>query len=150
MLGLVTNFIQKLLDQLPFPRCSGCELLLGSPLTPSLPLCSLQLAIIHYLEDTRPNPRILPQDPKKRAQVRMIADHIVSGIQPLQVLPCHIHANEETRMGFQESVSLKSSVSLNCCQPRERQTLRLRVSRCLASASSANDNNTIFPTKKIL
>ncbi|XP_069639883.1 maleylacetoacetate isomerase isoform X3 [Haliaeetus albicilla] len=45
-----------------------------------------QLAIIHYLEDTCPNPRLLPQDLKKRAQVRMIADHIVSGIQPLQNL----------------------------------------------------------------
>uniref|UniRef100_A0A8C3U7V6 maleylacetoacetate isomerase n=1 Tax=Catharus ustulatus TaxID=91951 RepID=A0A8C3U7V6_CATUS len=45
-----------------------------------------QLAIINYLEETHPNPRLLPQDPKKRAQVRMIADHIVSGIQPLQNL----------------------------------------------------------------
>ncbi|XP_062433992.1 maleylacetoacetate isomerase-like isoform X3 [Rhea pennata] len=45
-----------------------------------------QIAIIHYLEETRPNPRLLPQDPKKRAQVRMISDHIVSGIQPLQNL----------------------------------------------------------------
>lgn len=44
------------------------------------------LAIIQYLEDTRPNPRLLPQDPKKRAQVRMISDHIASGIQPLQNL----------------------------------------------------------------
>ncbi|KAK2523906.1 Gstz1 [Columba guinea] len=44
------------------------------------------LAIIHYLEDTRPNPRLLPQDPKKRAQVRMIADHIAAGIQPIQNL----------------------------------------------------------------
>ncbi|XP_068539212.1 maleylacetoacetate isomerase isoform X3 [Anas acuta] len=47
---------------------------------------SQSLAIIHYLEDTRPNPRLLPQDPKKRAQVRMISDHIASGIQPLQNL----------------------------------------------------------------
>ncbi|XP_053143071.1 maleylacetoacetate isomerase isoform X2 [Hemicordylus capensis] len=47
---------------------------------------SQSLAIIEYLEETRPNPRILPQDPKKRAQVRMISDHIVSGIQPLQNL----------------------------------------------------------------
>ncbi|XP_017687050.1 PREDICTED: maleylacetoacetate isomerase isoform X4 [Lepidothrix coronata] len=47
---------------------------------------SQSLAIIHYLEETRPNPSLLPQDPKKRAQVRMIADHIVSGIQPLQNL----------------------------------------------------------------
>ncbi|XP_010214669.1 PREDICTED: maleylacetoacetate isomerase isoform X1 [Tinamus guttatus] len=45
---------------------------------------SQSLAIIHYLEETRPSPRLLPQDPKKRAQVRMISDHIVSGIQPLQ------------------------------------------------------------------
>ncbi|KAM4778654.1 maleylacetoacetate isomerase isoform 3-T3 [Cyanocitta cristata] len=46
---------------------------------------SQSLAIINYLEETCPNPRLLPQDPKKRAQVRMIADHIASGIQPLQV-----------------------------------------------------------------
>ncbi|XP_064006550.1 maleylacetoacetate isomerase isoform X3 [Pogoniulus pusillus] len=48
-------------------------------------LCQ-SLAIIHYLEDTHPNPRLLPQDPKKRAQVRMVAEHITSGIQPLQNL----------------------------------------------------------------
>ncbi|NXD05719.1 MAAI isomerase, partial [Nothocercus nigrocapillus] len=47
---------------------------------------SQSLAIIHYLEETRPIPRLLPQDPKKRAQVRMISDHVVSGIQPLQNL----------------------------------------------------------------
>ncbi|KAH0620470.1 hypothetical protein JD844_020971 [Phrynosoma platyrhinos] len=47
---------------------------------------SQSLAIIEYLEETRPNPRILPQDPKTRAQVRMISDHIVTGIQPLQNL----------------------------------------------------------------
>ncbi|KAJ6661268.1 hypothetical protein lerEdw1_015405 [Lerista edwardsae] len=46
----------------------------------------LQLAIIEYLEETRPQTRLLPQDPKKRAQVRMISDHIASGIQPLQNL----------------------------------------------------------------
>uniref|UniRef100_A0A8D0GY97 Maleylacetoacetate isomerase n=1 Tax=Sphenodon punctatus TaxID=8508 RepID=A0A8D0GY97_SPHPU len=47
---------------------------------------SQSMAIMQYLEETRPNPRLLPQDPKKRAQVRMISDHIVSGIQPLQNL----------------------------------------------------------------
>ncbi|XP_015273837.1 PREDICTED: maleylacetoacetate isomerase isoform X2 [Gekko japonicus] len=47
---------------------------------------SQSLAIIEYLEETRPNPRILPQDPKKRAQVRIISDVIASGIQPLQNL----------------------------------------------------------------
>ncbi|TRY58370.1 hypothetical protein DNTS_034212 [Danionella cerebrum] len=47
---------------------------------------SQSLAIIHYIEETRPEPRLLPADPKQRAQVRMICDIITSGIQPLQNL----------------------------------------------------------------
>ncbi|XP_053234531.1 maleylacetoacetate isomerase isoform X2 [Podarcis raffonei] len=47
---------------------------------------SQSVAIIEYLEETRPKPSLLPQDPKKRAQVRMISEHIASGIQPLQNL----------------------------------------------------------------
>ncbi|XP_063146230.1 maleylacetoacetate isomerase isoform X1 [Candoia aspera] len=47
---------------------------------------SQSLAIIEYLEDTQPLPRLLPQDPKKRALVRMISNLIASGIQPLQNL----------------------------------------------------------------
>ncbi|XP_027630973.1 maleylacetoacetate isomerase isoform X5 [Tupaia chinensis] len=43
------------------------------------------LAIIEYLEETRPTPPLLPQDPKQRASVRMISDLIAGGIQPLQV-----------------------------------------------------------------
>ncbi|XP_015668106.1 maleylacetoacetate isomerase isoform X2 [Protobothrops mucrosquamatus] len=49
-------------------------------------ILSQSLAIIEYLEDTRPLPRLLPQDPKKRAMVRMISNHVASGIQPLQNL----------------------------------------------------------------
>jgi maleylacetoacetate isomerase len=45
-------------------------------------------AIIQYLEDAFPSTvRILPDDPLSRAQVRMISDAIVSGIQPLQNPP---------------------------------------------------------------
>ncbi|XP_062393355.1 maleylacetoacetate isomerase [Sardina pilchardus] len=47
---------------------------------------SQSLAIIQYIEETRPGPHLLPPDPKKRAQVRMICDIIASGIQPLQNL----------------------------------------------------------------
>lgn len=47
---------------------------------------SQSLAVIQYIEETRPGPRLLPADPKKRAQVRMICDVIASGIQPLQNL----------------------------------------------------------------
>lgn len=44
-----------------------------------------QLAVIQYIDETRPGPRLLPADPQKRAQARMISDLIASGIQPLQV-----------------------------------------------------------------
>ncbi|XP_040916417.1 maleylacetoacetate isomerase isoform X2 [Toxotes jaculatrix] len=47
---------------------------------------SQSLAVIQYIDETRPAPRLLPADPKKRAQVRMISDLIASGIQPLQNL----------------------------------------------------------------
>lgn len=107
-LGLGMNSIWKLLYSVGAARNSSFLSVLDvyfstfPLLSNNLPLslCSLQLAIIQYLEDTRPNPRLLPQDPKKRAQVRMISDHIASGIQPLQVLPGHIYVNEKNRMDF--------------------------------------------------
>uniref|UniRef100_A0A8C6PN62 Maleylacetoacetate isomerase n=1 Tax=Nothobranchius furzeri TaxID=105023 RepID=A0A8C6PN62_NOTFU len=46
---------------------------------------SQSLAVIQYIDETRPGPRLLPGDPKARAQVRMISDLIASGVQPLQV-----------------------------------------------------------------
>ncbi|XP_034498159.1 maleylacetoacetate isomerase isoform X2 [Ailuropoda melanoleuca] len=56
------------------------------------------LAIIEYLEETRPTPRLLPQDPKKRAQVRMISDIITSGIQPLQNLSVLKQVGQENQL----------------------------------------------------
>uniref|UniRef100_A0A3Q3A164 Maleylacetoacetate isomerase n=1 Tax=Kryptolebias marmoratus TaxID=37003 RepID=A0A3Q3A164_KRYMA len=47
---------------------------------------SQSLAVIQYIDETRPGPRLLPTDPKARAQVRIISDLIASGIQPLQNL----------------------------------------------------------------
>ncbi|XP_063804317.1 maleylacetoacetate isomerase isoform X2 [Pseudophryne corroboree] len=44
------------------------------------------LAIIEYLEETRPNPPLLPRDPIRRAQCRIISEQIASGIQPVQNL----------------------------------------------------------------
>jgi maleylacetoacetate isomerase len=43
-------------------------------------------AIIEYLDETRPNPSLLPRDQAARAQARAIADVIVADIQPLQNL----------------------------------------------------------------
>jgi glutathione S-transferase len=44
------------------------------------------LPIIEYLEETRPDPALLPKDPKQRAQVRIISEIINAGIQPLHNL----------------------------------------------------------------
>uniref|UniRef100_A0A452FXV5 Maleylacetoacetate isomerase n=1 Tax=Capra hircus TaxID=9925 RepID=A0A452FXV5_CAPHI len=59
---------------------------------------SQSLAIIEYLEETRPTPRLLPQDPKKRAQVRMVSDLIASGIQPLQNLSVLKQVGQENQL----------------------------------------------------
>uniref|UniRef100_A0A7N4PMS4 maleylacetoacetate isomerase n=1 Tax=Sarcophilus harrisii TaxID=9305 RepID=A0A7N4PMS4_SARHA len=64
-----------------------------------------QLAIIEYLEETRPTPvRLLPQDPKKRAHVRMISDLIASGIQPLQNLSVLKKVGQETQLAWAQAV----------------------------------------------
>ncbi|KAH7940943.1 hypothetical protein HPB49_008314 [Dermacentor silvarum] len=44
------------------------------------------LAIIEYLEEKYPEPRLLPKEPAQRAKVRAVAELIASGIQPLQNL----------------------------------------------------------------
>ncbi|KAM9646573.1 maleylacetoacetate isomerase isoform 2-T4 [Trichechus inunguis] len=62
------------------------------------------LAIIEYLEETRPAPRLLPQDPKKRASVRMISDLIASGIQPLQNLSVLKQVGKENQLAWAQNV----------------------------------------------
>ncbi|XP_055534425.1 probable maleylacetoacetate isomerase 2 [Wyeomyia smithii] len=42
------------------------------------------MAILHYLEETRPEIPLLPQDKLQRAKVREICEVITSGIQPFQ------------------------------------------------------------------
>eukprot|EP00071_Canis_lupus_P044412 XP_022277969.1 maleylacetoacetate isomerase isoform X4 [Canis lupus familiaris] len=65
-----------------------------------------QLAIIEYLEETRPTPRLLPQDPKKRAYVHMISNLIVSGIQPLQNLSVLKQLRQENNLPWaQKAIS---------------------------------------------
>ncbi|KAF6351372.1 glutathione S-transferase zeta 1 [Rhinolophus ferrumequinum] len=63
-----------------------------------------QLAIIEYLEETRPTPRLLPLDPKKRCLVRMISDLIASGIQPLQNLSVLQQMGQENRLTWAQKV----------------------------------------------
>nr|XP_016938200.1 probable maleylacetoacetate isomerase 1 [Drosophila suzukii]XP_036672949.1 probable maleylacetoacetate isomerase 1 [Drosophila suzukii] len=57
-------------------------------------LCD-SVAIMHYLEETRPQPALLPQDPVKRAKVREIVELICSGIQPLQNIAVLDHIGKD-------------------------------------------------------
>ncbi|MBV8465932.1 MAG: maleylacetoacetate isomerase [Burkholderiales bacterium] len=45
------------------------------------------VAILEYLEETRPTPRLLPSNPAARAQVRAVVEVINSVIQPLHNTP---------------------------------------------------------------
>lgn len=47
---------------------------------------SQSLAIVEYLEETHPEPPLLPKQPVARASARQLAEIVNSGIQPLQNL----------------------------------------------------------------
>jgi maleylpyruvate isomerase len=42
------------------------------------------MAILEWLDERFPSPRLLPADPEGRARVRALAEHVNSGIQPFQ------------------------------------------------------------------
>jgi maleylacetoacetate isomerase len=50
-------------------------------------LCQ-SLAIIEYLEETRPEPPLLPKGAADRAKVRQLSDMVAQAIQPVQNLRC--------------------------------------------------------------
>ncbi|ELU01132.1 hypothetical protein CAPTEDRAFT_17982 [Capitella teleta] len=54
------------------------------------------LAIIEYIEETRPENPIHPKDPVARAQARKLAEIINSGIQPIQNLSVLQHVEKLT------------------------------------------------------
>lgn len=70
------------MEQVPALQIDGCTLVES-------------LSIMHYLEETRPQRPLLPQDVHKRAKVREICEIIASGIQPLQNLTVLIYVGED-------------------------------------------------------
>ncbi|MET0403350.1 MAG: maleylacetoacetate isomerase [Cystobacter sp.] len=58
---------------------------------------SQSLAILEYLEERHPSPALLPADPVLRARVRMLAEVVNSGIQPLQNLAVLQHVKGELK-----------------------------------------------------
>jgi len=55
---------------------------------------SQSMAIIEYLDETHPEPPLVPRDAFARAQARMLAEHINAGIQPLQNAAVQKHVGE--------------------------------------------------------
>jgi maleylpyruvate isomerase len=58
---------------------------------------SQSLAILEYLEERYRTPALLPADPLLRARVRMLAEMVNSGIQPLQNLSVLQHVKGELK-----------------------------------------------------
>ncbi|XP_065833531.1 maleylacetoacetate isomerase-like [Oscarella lobularis] len=83
------------------------------------------LAIIEYLDETRPNPALLPRDNAyNRAVVRRISDMIASDIQPIQNLRVLSYVGDEKKMewgrhwidaGFQSLEALLKETSGAYC-----------------------------------
>jgi maleylpyruvate isomerase len=60
---------------------------------------SESLAILEYLEETRPTPPLLPSTPALRAQARRAAEAVNAGIQPLQNLRVLSHVQTTFGVG---------------------------------------------------
>ncbi|CAG8584341.1 11726_t:CDS:2 [Ambispora leptoticha] len=57
------------------------------------------VAILEYLEETRPEPALLPKNPIDKAKVRAIVQSIVSDIQPVQNLRVLKHSGQGSNWG---------------------------------------------------
>nr|XP_028707553.1 maleylacetoacetate isomerase isoform X1 [Macaca mulatta] len=113
------------------------------------------LAIIEYLEETRPTPRLLPQDPKKRASVRMISDLIAGGIQPLQNLSVLKQVGEEFQLtwaqnaiisGFNALEQILQSTAGTYCVGDEVTMADLCLVPQVANAERFKVDCTLYPT----
>jgi len=62
---------------------------------PARRFISESLAIIEWLEETYPEPRLLPASPLDRAHVRRLAELVNAGIQPIQNLSVLEHLSED-------------------------------------------------------
>ncbi|XP_023384583.1 maleylacetoacetate isomerase isoform X2 [Pteropus vampyrus] len=114
-----------------------------------------QLAIIEYLEETRPTPRLLPRDPKKRASVRMISNLIAGGIQPLQNLSVLKEVGQEKQLawaqktissGFNALEQILQSTAGKYCVGDEVSMADLCLVPQVANAERFKVDLTLYPT----
>nr|KAF6500277.1 glutathione S-transferase zeta 1 [Molossus molossus] len=114
-----------------------------------------QLAIIEYLEETRPTPRLLPPDPKKKVLVRMISDLIASGIQPVQNLSVLKQVGQENQLtwaqkaitsGFHALEQILQSTAGKYCVGDEVSMADLCLVPQVANAERFKVDLTPYPT----
>jgi maleylacetoacetate isomerase len=65
-------------------------------------LLTQSLAIIEYLDETRPGPRLLPEDPKGRARVRSLSLLVACEIHPLNNLRALMYLRKTLNLGEEQ------------------------------------------------
>ena len=99
------------------------------------------VAILEYLEETHPQPPLLPKDPRGRARVRGLAQIVVSDGHPLVVprirgyLEKEMHQDEPARNKWLAHWTLKALEALEAHLASERETGRF----CHGDAPSIAD-----------
>jgi len=88
---------------------------------------SQSLAIIDYLEETHPEPRLLPSEPLARAQVRALAQTIACEIHPINNLRVLKYLSQELRVDDAAKTGWYRHWCRSGLEAVERQLAQLRA-----------------------
>ncbi|PZP95391.1 MAG: maleylacetoacetate isomerase [Variovorax paradoxus] len=88
---------------------------------------SQSLAIIEYLEETHPEPRLLPSEPLARAQVRALAQTIACEIHPINNLRVLKYLSQELRVDDDAKTGWYRHWCRSGLEAVERQLAQLRA-----------------------